>query len=97
WVPELAHLDDKMIHTPWLAKVSHDIYPAPIVDHMQSMREAKEKIYGARRDQAAREEAKRVYEKHGSRNPARDSQTRTLKRVSTARPSLQASLFETES
>ncbi|MGL4231439.1 MAG: FAD-binding domain-containing protein, partial [Casimicrobium sp.] len=97
WVPELAHLDDKMIHTPWLAKVSHDIYPAPIVDHMQSMREAKEKIYGARRDQAVREEAKRVYEKHGSRNPARDSHTRTLKRVSTARPSLQASLFETES
>ncbi|PPC76093.1 deoxyribodipyrimidine photo-lyase [Pokkaliibacter plantistimulans] len=32
FVPELAHLDNKTIHSPWLAgKVAN--YPAPIVDH----------------------------------------------------------------
>ncbi len=96
WVPELAHLDDRTIHTPWLANVSRETYPAPIVDHMQSMREAKEKIYGARRSRAVKEEAKRVYEKHGSRNPARDVRTRVPKRVSAPQFSIQASLFETE-
>lgn len=42
WVPELAELDDKTIHTPWEAGpldlaaagiVLGDTYPAPIVDH----------------------------------------------------------------
>ena len=42
WVPELAGLDDKTIHTPWEAGpldlaaagvVLGDTYPAPIVDH----------------------------------------------------------------
>jgi deoxyribodipyrimidine photo-lyase len=33
WVPELAHLDSKTIHTPWDAKVDVPGYPAPIVDH----------------------------------------------------------------
>ncbi len=33
WVPELAHLDQKTIHSPWEKSVGTPGYPAPIVDH----------------------------------------------------------------
>jgi deoxyribodipyrimidine photo-lyase len=32
WVPELAHLDSKVIHTPWENKIAISGYPTPIVD-----------------------------------------------------------------
>jgi deoxyribodipyrimidine photo-lyase len=33
WVPELAHLDSKVIHTPWESEGVTPGYPKPIVDH----------------------------------------------------------------
>jgi deoxyribodipyrimidine photo-lyase len=33
WVPELAHLDSKVIHTPWESKNAIPGYPKSIVDH----------------------------------------------------------------
>jgi deoxyribodipyrimidine photo-lyase len=33
WVPELAHLDSTIIHSPWEKKVEVPGYPAPIIDH----------------------------------------------------------------
>ena len=50
YVPELAALDDKAIHAPWLAKalppgfVLGRDYPAPIVDHAVQ-REAALKLF----------------------------------------------------
>ncbi|TAG77799.1 MAG: deoxyribodipyrimidine photo-lyase/cryptochrome family protein [Burkholderiales bacterium] len=79
WVPELAHLSGALIHTPWRADIDASIYRAPIVDQMASMREAKEKIYSLRKSQTVREESKRVYEKHGSRNPAREGTPKITK------------------
>jgi deoxyribodipyrimidine photo-lyase len=42
-------------------------YPAPIVEHGSAYTAAKQRIYAARRQSEAKEESKRVYEKHGSR------------------------------
>ena len=49
WVPELAPLDDKHIHTPWLASktalneaniVLGETYPLPLVDHQEARKRA---------------------------------------------------------
>lgn len=33
WIPEIGGLPNDKIHRPWLAKVSANVYPAPIVNH----------------------------------------------------------------
>ena len=57
WIPELAALDDEVIHEPWKADPSvlesggivlGTTYPAPIVDHAEA-REATLAAYGAAR------------------------------------------------
>lgn len=40
WVPELAEVDAKHIHTPWELAEPPDDYPAPIVDHAEERRES---------------------------------------------------------
>jgi deoxyribodipyrimidine photo-lyase len=72
WLPEIAHLDDVCIHESWLWPEPIDNYPAPIIDVAQAAREAKEKIYGKKAEPAIKKEAQKVYDKHGSRNPARE-------------------------
>jgi deoxyribodipyrimidine photo-lyase len=49
-----------------------DGYPAPIIDVAQAAREAKEKIYVKKAEPAIRRDAQMVYDKHDSRNPARE-------------------------
>ncbi len=36
WLPELASLDNKYIHTPWLAPRKVSCYPEPIVNHQEA-------------------------------------------------------------
>jgi deoxyribodipyrimidine photo-lyase len=33
WIPEIADLPDRVIHTPWESGIPVDSYPQPIVDH----------------------------------------------------------------
>ena len=41
WIPEIAHLDDRHIHSPWtLGLLAPTDYPAPIVDHAVEREEA---------------------------------------------------------
>jgi deoxyribodipyrimidine photo-lyase len=40
WVPELAHLDNKSIHQPWLAAKTPMNYPKPVVDHNEARKRA---------------------------------------------------------
>jgi deoxyribodipyrimidine photo-lyase len=47
-------------------------YPEPVVDHLAAARHARETMWALRRGPEAREEARRVFDKHGSRNPARE-------------------------
>ncbi|MGI9523755.1 MAG: deoxyribodipyrimidine photo-lyase/cryptochrome family protein [Hyphomicrobiaceae bacterium] len=71
WVPELAAIEDSTIHEPWKSPVASRIldktYPSPIVDHMQAARDARQKIYGARKGAAFRKAAGAIQSKHGSR------------------------------
>ncbi|MEM9740887.1 MAG: FAD-binding domain-containing protein [Pseudomonadota bacterium] len=70
WVPELAHLDGGSIHEPWKAGQQKD-YPDAIVDYASSAKAAREKIWAVKKTPAAKEEAERVFEKHGSRKRPR--------------------------
>lgn len=68
WVPEIAHLDDKILQTPWLSENAEALdYPPPIVDHKAAVRAAKDTLWAIKKTPEAKAEAEKVYEKHGSR------------------------------
>ncbi len=81
WVPELAEMPVQFLAAPWecprdIQMASHCLigtdYPAPVVDPVASAATARDLIWTHRRSDQAKEHAKRVYEKHGSRNPNRE-------------------------
>jgi deoxyribodipyrimidine photo-lyase len=76
WVPELAKVPLPYLAEPWKmdASVQHMArctigvdYPAPIVVDKLAMKAAKDRMYGLRKTEVAREEAANVQAKHGSR------------------------------
>ena len=72
WVPELAGVPAEFIHEPWRMANPPADYPAPVVDLKAATRAAKEKIYGKKAEPGVQQEAKKVYDKHGSRSPNRE-------------------------
>jgi deoxyribodipyrimidine photo-lyase len=72
WVPELRRTEVAYIHEPWKSAAPPADYPAPIVELQSASREAKERIYAWKNRPGIREQAAKVYDKHGSRNPARE-------------------------
>ena len=86
WVPELKGVAAEFIHEPWLAPEPSPHYPAPIVELKAATQAAKDKIYGKKAEPAVQSEAKKVFEKHGSRSPNRErmeaSRPRSAKRPS---------------
>ena len=76
WVPELARVPLPYLAEPWKMDVSVQHmagcvmgvdYPFPIVNDKAAMKAAKDRMYGLRTTQAAREEANDVQARHGSR------------------------------
>jgi len=76
WVPELACVPLPYLAEPWTMDVSVQRmaecmiglnYPKPIVDEKTAMKAAKDRMYGLRQSQEAREEAGDVLARHGSR------------------------------
>jgi deoxyribodipyrimidine photo-lyase len=80
WVPELGPVADPWIHTPWLMPVAEQRrsgvvigsdYPAPLVDHEQAARAARQRIQASRRGQEARRQSRAIHQAHGSRKRSR--------------------------
>ena len=79
WVPELADVPDEHLQTPWeylwpgdaelfsAGSAQQSAYPRPIVEHAAAYRHAQHQIFAVRKTDEARDEARRVYLKHGSR------------------------------
>ncbi|HEY1058685.1 MAG TPA: FAD-binding domain-containing protein [Limnobacter sp.] len=88
WIPELAALPTEWLAEPWNTPliIQHDCgcvigqhYPKPIVNPDTAISDARGKITAFRHQQGFVEEARRVYEKHGSRNPDRNGRPRRAK------------------
>jgi deoxyribodipyrimidine photo-lyase len=78
WLPELEGVPPEHLAEPHRMtmderrKFGGQDYPAPIVDHARAVAEARRRISAIRRSAPAREEAERIYARHGSRKrPAR--------------------------
>ncbi len=106
WVPELARVPLPYLAQPWTMDLSVQRmagcligvdYPAPIVDDKVAMRAAKDRMYGLRQSQEAREEAGSVQFKHGSRKSGltqTGQQRKTRRRADESHtPSPQGDLF----
>ena len=92
WVPELAAVPGSTIHEPWkssnAASILDKSYPMPIIDHLQAARDARQKIYGARKGGDFRKTADAIQSKHGSRKsgmPITGGKKAKSKKANTAR------------
>jgi deoxyribodipyrimidine photo-lyase len=73
WVPELANVPTNYIHEPWKmtemeqsfcgVKIGKD-YPLPIIDLEESGKNARNKIWGHRKNEAVKIDSKRIIEIH---------------------------------
>jgi len=76
WVPELEGVPTAWIHAPWTMPMEVQVaagcrigrdYPAPLVDHLSAVREARSRIAAFRQDPAVQAEARAILIRHGSR------------------------------
>ncbi len=76
WVPELRNVENTFIHEPWqMTKMDQELcgfkagrdYPYPIVDVQESGREARNKIWGHRKNKKVKEEKERILKIHTRR------------------------------
>ena len=102
WVPELAKVPLPYLAEPWKMDVSVQHmagcmmglhYPKPIVDDKLAIQAAKDRMYGLRQTQEARQEADVVQARHGSRKSGllASGQRRKIKAPATVSP--QGDLF----
>jgi deoxyribodipyrimidine photo-lyase len=76
WCPELTRVPLPYLAEPWKMDISVQRmagcfigtdYPAPVVDEKAALKRAKDRMYGLRKTDEAREEAGAVQARHGSR------------------------------
>ena len=72
FVPELESLEPRWLATPWRAPADQRRgYPEPLVDHHQAAEAARRRLEAVRQSPEAREAARRIHHRHGSRRPSR--------------------------
>jgi deoxyribodipyrimidine photo-lyase len=73
WVPELVNVPVNHIHEPWkmtaleqsyCGLIIGENYPSPIIDLQESGKQAREKIWGHRKNASVKKESKRIVAKH---------------------------------
>lgn len=105
WLPELKKLPHPWLFEPWKipAIIEKDLnfhigsdYPAPIVDPSAAIAVARERMSMFRKAEGFEMESKRVYNKHGSRNPNRNGRVSKSKKSKkgTDQASQQLDLFD---
>ncbi len=97
WLPELRGIGPALgeaIHKPWLLPSLPAGYPAPVVDEATSAREAKARIHALRSSDSVREEAKAVFQNHGSRKKSQDRKPASKAQRSIAKENNQPALFD---
>jgi deoxyribodipyrimidine photo-lyase len=76
WMPELAGLPKVFLHEPWKMTIGDErmhgislgkIYPTRLVDHVEAMRAARDKLTDIRKRDGFQTEATKVFTRHGSR------------------------------
>lgn len=86
WIPELAKVPLEYLPCPWalpdllaqsLGYNKGADYPNPVVDPDRAISDARAKITEFRKQEGFSEEAKKVYQKHGSRNPNRNGSVKS--------------------
>ena len=89
WVPALAGVEGKAVHEPW--KLDRRLnYPERIVDHTEAVKLAKSRIWSVRGTEAAKAEAKAVFDRHGSRAGPRSRVEQRAKAKARERAAAQA-------
>ena len=85
WVPELEAVPDEYLQEPWKWRklsVTHNInYPEQIVDHLETAKLARQKIWERKKSKEARQEAGEIMRKHGSRKRNTRNQRPKMKQI----------------
>ncbi len=99
WLPELSTLPASRIHQPWTlseseqrrfgVRIDRD-YPAPVVDHVQAARTARQRLADWRAQPGMAEQSQDVLKRHGSR---RSPQQRLIAGTGAKPASPQGDLF----
>jgi deoxyribodipyrimidine photo-lyase len=94
WIPALARVPTDFIFEPWLMpdNLQHRYgclldrdYPRPVIDVVAAAQRARETMWLPRKGQGFAQEARAIFETHGSRNPAREgTKTRSARGASNA-------------
>jgi deoxyribodipyrimidine photo-lyase len=76
WLPELAAIPDAFLQEPWRWPEARRLlghrYPEPIIDIASAAREARERIWSARRSAGFAEKASEIVQRHASRSGNRE-------------------------